>query len=330
MHSDRCERLVLRDGRGLSYTQTGPRHGAPVIYCHGAIGTPLEATVDLRCIVERAGVRYIAPSRPGIGLSDPHPGRTILSFAADIAELADVLELDRFCVVGVSAGAAYALALAHELPDRVRAVAVCSALAPFDPIHRTPGLRRRIRLPLAALSQAPGLVRACGDALLPIVARHPELITRMIAAHAAPSERERLAQADERAAATQSFLDATRGGVGGLVDDFLTYAGDWGFDPRAVGCEVQLWHGSGDPLAPVEHALALAGGLRNCRVFIDPDEGHHFFRSSLEQILAALTGATLVARRSGTTWGCQLSPRATASSTTGPTSHTAPTPFTPM
>jgi pimeloyl-ACP methyl ester carboxylesterase len=286
--SDRCETLVLPDGRGLAFTVTGPADGSPVFYCHGAIGTPVDTTVDLQRIAHQAGIRYIAASRPGVGGSDPQPGRTVLDFAEDIGALADALTLDRFSVVGVSAGGPFALAVAHRLGERVHRVALCSALAPFCPPHRTPGLRRRIRVPLAVLAGAPGLVRGVGDAVLPTVARHPALITRVIAAHAAPSERDRLASAEERAAASRSFLDATCAGVGGLVDDFLTYAYGWGFEPGEVSAEVHLWHGASDPLVPVEHALQLAATLPNCRVFVDPDEGHHFFRSNLAEILAAL------------------------------------------
>jgi pimeloyl-ACP methyl ester carboxylesterase len=188
----------------------------------------------------------------------------------------------------VSAGGPYALALAQRLPERVRRVALCSALAPFCPPHRAPGLQRRIRVALATLATAPGLCRRVGNSLLPLAAAHPQLVTRVIAAHAAPSERDRLDSAGEHASASQSFLDATWAGVGGLIDDFLTYASGWGFEPHDVQPEVQLWHGVSDPLVPVEHALQLAATLPNCRVFIDPDEGHHFFRSSLEQVLAAL------------------------------------------
>ena len=43
-------------------------------------------------------------------------------------------------------------------------------------------------------------------------------------------------------------------------------------------------------MVPVEHALGLAASLPNCRLFIDPDEGHHFFRSSLEEILSVMIG----------------------------------------
>lgn len=286
--TDRRDQLVLRDGRRLCFGAIGPPGGWPVFYCHGAIGTPVEATVDLREIVERVGVRYIAPSRPGVGGSDPRPGRTILDFADDVAALADRLAIDRFSVLGVSAGGPYALAIAHRLGARVERIALCSALSPFCAPHRAPGLQRRIGLPLAALAAAPKLSRGIGNTVLPLLSRHPHVITAVIAAHAAPGERARLGSASERTAASSSFLDAACGGVGGLIDDFLTYAHGWGFDPGEIGAEVQLWHGAGDPLVPVEHALQLAAALPRCHVFIDPDEGHHFFRSSLEQILVAL------------------------------------------
>src|ERR1700722_18988127 len=111
-------RLRLADGRRLTYSETGPRGGIPVLYCHGAIGPPLGAAVDLEALTGELGVRYIAVSRPGIGGSDPAPGRTVLGFAADVRELVDVLEIERLGVVGVSAGGPYALAVARELEAR--------------------------------------------------------------------------------------------------------------------------------------------------------------------------------------------------------------------
>ena len=53
---------------------------------------------------------------------------------------------------------------------------------------------------------------------------------------------------------------------------------------------MHLWHGLEDPLVPIEHALQLAATLPGCRVFLDPDEGHHFFRRRLAEILAVLVG----------------------------------------
>ena len=44
-----------------------------------------------------------------------------------------------------------------------------------------------------------------------------------------------------------------------------------------------MWHGGRDPLVPIEHPLQLAVSLPACRIFVDPDEGHHFFRRRLEE-----------------------------------------------
>lgn len=290
VHTDPPAGMQLSDGRRLAYTVTGPASGAPVLYCHGAIGTPVQATVDLECLTRRLGVRYIAPSRPGVGGSDPLPGRNVRAFAADVRELADRLELERFSVVGVSAGGPYALAIAHALGARVAAVAVCSSLSPLWAPQRSPGLQRRIRLALEVLARVPRLCGIVGDAVLPAIARHPGLLSHVIAAHAAPAERSRLASDREGAAASTSFLDAAAGGVGGMIDDFLVYSGDWGFPAAEVDNEVHLWHGVADPLVPVEHALQLAVALPRCRVFFDPEAGHHFFRTELAEILAVLIG----------------------------------------
>jgi len=282
--------MRLADGRRLVYCETGPREGSPVFYCHGAIGTPLGRSVDLELITAAAGIRHIAVSRPGVGGSDPAPGRTVLSFADDVAQLADLLAIERFTVVGVSAGGPYALAIARRLPDRVERVAACSSLSALCAPHRTPGMQRRVRLALAALAAAPGVCAALGELALPLVRLRPELLSQVIAIHAARSEREHLRDPSERSAASNAFLDAATGGVRGMVDDYLTYSRPWGFLPVDVQAEVHLWHGLRDPLVPAEHALQLAITLPRCRVFIDPDEGHHFFRRRLGAILAVLTG----------------------------------------
>jgi pimeloyl-ACP methyl ester carboxylesterase len=259
-----------------------------VIYCHGAIGSPLRESVDLGPMTERLDVRHIAVDRPGFGGSDLAHGRTVTAFAADLTALADALDVDRVFLVGMSAGGPYALAAAHALGDRVIRAAVCSSLSPLCPPHRTPGMWLRIRVGLAALAALPRTERYLGDALLPVLHRHPGMLHRGISAHAAPNERERLAEAGERHAAGSSFLGATAYGVGGMIEDYQTDSRAWGFRPEEVEPEVQVWHGGLDPLVPIEHALQLAVSMPACRIFVDPDEGHHFFRRRLEEIMTVL------------------------------------------
>src|ERR1700761_9166061 len=149
--TNRAGALRLPDGRRLTFVETGPPDGDAVIYRHGAIGSPLRDTVNLGPLTERLHARHVAVNRPGFGGSDLIGGRSVTAFAADLTALVDALQIERFFLIGVSAGGPYALAAAHALSDRVIRTAVCSSLSPLCAPHRTPGMPSRIRAGLAAL-----------------------------------------------------------------------------------------------------------------------------------------------------------------------------------
>jgi pimeloyl-ACP methyl ester carboxylesterase len=123
--------VELRDGRRLAFTEAGHPDGYPVLYLHGAIGTPCRRSPELDAAIGELGIRYLMVSRPGFGGSDPLPGRGLLDHAADLDQLADALGFERFSVVGVSTGAPYALACAYALGERVRVAAAVSSLSPY-------------------------------------------------------------------------------------------------------------------------------------------------------------------------------------------------------
>jgi pimeloyl-ACP methyl ester carboxylesterase len=282
--SRRCTTIRLADGRSLCYTDTGPASGIPVIYCHGAIGTPVDGTVDLRRLCAELGIRYIAPFRPGVGGSDSVPGRTLSGYAQDVRELADALHLENFSVVGVSAGGPYALAVGYALRSRVARVAICSSLTPVWATRSRSAQQLRVRAGLAMLERAPRLVTAVGDRLVPSLSGDPRLVRRLIGACAG---REARLQGQQAAV---SFIDAVAAtGVRGLVHDYAVYGGRWDFPVEEVYNQVQVWHGAGDQIVALDDALQLAARLPHCRVYVDPEQGHHFFRDSLEQILQTLT-----------------------------------------
>jgi hypothetical protein len=79
----------------------------PVFFFHG-FGTTRVACPPDAPAIER-GIRLISVDRPGIGLSDSKPGRT-LHWPADVAQLADQLGLDDFAIVCWSGGGPYGLA----------------------------------------------------------------------------------------------------------------------------------------------------------------------------------------------------------------------------
>lgn len=279
--------IELRDGRRLTYSLAGPEDGFPVLYLHGAIGTALE--IGER--VQRLGLRYVCVNRPGFGGSDLEPGRTILGFASAVEQLADALGLERFAVVGVSAGGPYALACGRALPDRVSAIGVVSSLSPLCAPHAVPGMPAHIRIALRTLAARPETAARLGDAAVALVRRHPWLPARAMTAGAPACDRRMVTGEAARTAAAAQFLAAAEGGVRGMVQDYALSAKPWGFSLSDIQAEVHVFHGVRDALVPVDHALALAAGLPRCRAWMDPEEGHFLFRRRLADVLGAVTGA---------------------------------------
>ncbi len=77
-------RRPTSSGCGTDDRWLTPQYGAPdgfvVVNAHGGLACRLDVAAADDVAIE-AGVRLISPDRPGIGLSDPHPGRTVLDWA---------------------------------------------------------------------------------------------------------------------------------------------------------------------------------------------------------------------------------------------------------
>jgi pimeloyl-ACP methyl ester carboxylesterase len=239
----------LPDGRSVTFLSAGPRHGFPVVYLHGAIGSPRWRTPGLEAEIERLSIRYLVVNRPGFGGSDPHPDRNVADFGADLGAVMTALGHTRFSVVGVSAGAPYALACGWALPQRIVSVAAVSPLVPAIGAGSTSSLRYRV--PLAAFNSpraGPALAGTCLRAL------------RM--------RRETSSKA--------------------MIADYLACRADWGFDPCELPVPVTLWHGRRDPLVPLAHASALAAVIPSCTAIVDPAGGHFFYSRRLADIMRGL------------------------------------------
>ncbi|MDM4772556.1 alpha/beta fold hydrolase [Solimonas sp. SE-A11] len=118
-----AQTLQLADGRSLGYASYGDPAGAPLIYCHGGGSSRLEpAYADEHA--RRNRIHIIAVDRPGYGLSSPVPDLSFQAFGRDVLALADALGIAGFAMLGMSAGAPYALHLAVSAPERIRFVAL--------------------------------------------------------------------------------------------------------------------------------------------------------------------------------------------------------------
>jgi pimeloyl-ACP methyl ester carboxylesterase len=273
----------------LGYAVDGDPAGRPVLHFHGWPGTRLQGQ-RYAAAARAAGVRLISPDRPGYGLSDALPGRSLGDWAADVAELADALDLGRFAVLGVSGGGPYALtcAAAGQLSQRLTAVAVVSSLAPLAEPEVAARLRRRARVLLWALQRAPQLAgltlrlaawdvrRDTLGALRRAWRRLPE-VDRAIVCR---PEHVRRAVADLQAALDDGGRAATQ--------EALLFLRPWGFALRDISMPIDLWHGERDAVVPPALGRSLAAALPACRARFLPGEGHYLAIPHAEEILSAL------------------------------------------
>ena len=239
----------LPDGRSITFSSAGPEVGFPIVYCHGAIGSPRWRTPALDHVIERLSIRYVMVNRPGFGGSDPSPGRTVADFARDLGEVMTALGHRRFSVVGVSAGAPYALACGWTLAERLVGLAAVSPLGPPDGVAACRGLRYRVPLlPFGSDPVGPALARVC----LRAVGLHGETPTAA------------------------------------MIEDYLVCRRHWGFDPAHIPVPVTLWHGAADRLVPLAHARVLAAAMPECTARVAPGGGHFFYSRSLAEIIGSL------------------------------------------
>lgn len=239
----------LPDGRSITFSAAGPADGFPIVYCHGAIGSPRWWTPDLGRLTERLSIRYLLVNRPGFAGSDPSPGRTVADFARDLGEVMSSLGHRRFSVVGVSAGAPYALACGWALAERLVGLAAVSPLGPSSGRGASRGLRYSVPLvPFGSGPMGPALAGAC---------------LRAMGLHGGTP-------------------------TAAMIGDYQVCRRDWGFDPGEMSFPVTIWHGGADPLVPLAHVRALAAAIPGCTTRVAAGGGHFFYSRSLAEIVASL------------------------------------------
>jgi len=261
----------LRDGRQLTWAEWGDPQGRPAFFFHGGADSRLAAAV-IDAPAREAGVRLIAPDRPGYGGSDPHPSGGLSTWPDDVFALADQLGIESFSVMGHSAGGPHALAIAADSHGRVDAVIVVCGAAPREAKGSGMGVPFRLNRWLAI--RAPELNRKFLLSHRKSVYGDPEKFLRDWGRLSPPEGR----LFRERPSIAQLIIDEMREGYRQGIDaaarENRALYEDWGFELGRVEVPVALYYGDADKMAPASWGRYLEAQLPFAQLHVVADEGH--------------------------------------------------------
>ncbi|SFP83209.1 Pimeloyl-ACP methyl ester carboxylesterase [Amycolatopsis arida] len=224
---------TLPDGRALGWAEWGPPGGRPVVLCPGA-GTSRSLGFGAGVLAD-LGIRLVSVDRPGLGASDPAPGRTLDDWAADVRHLARARGLGAPAVVGYSQGVPFALACAARGVAAAAAVVCGDELADPRLADRLDAeVRGLVELAAADPARAEAVFAEFGDA---------ERLEEMIVAGSSEVDRAVYTEPGFARAFRRALAEGFRQGPAGYARDTLLSMRRWPFDPAQVTVPVDLWYG---------------------------------------------------------------------------------------
>ncbi|MBX9688411.1 MAG: alpha/beta hydrolase [Candidatus Obscuribacterales bacterium] len=277
--------LRLNDGRRLAFAEYGKGNGEPLLYFHGGISSRQDIAFAAEFCAKNS-IRIIAPDRPGTGLSDPLPGRSLLSWVKDVEQLLDALEIEKLPLLGWSLGGPYVLICAQKLSPRIMRAGTIGSAGPLNESDKIDELGLLID---RWLLKCPRQIQWLPGSLLQAAASLPPKLLHlmMINELSAKADREILAKQNPKESVA-NFNDSIKQGYQSIFDDYLAIKESWEIDLHKIDIEVHLWHGSDDSLSPISAAHFLKNTIPKARLEIVPEQGHFLLHNHLLQVISTM------------------------------------------
>jgi pimeloyl-ACP methyl ester carboxylesterase len=238
----------------MIFDDVGDPNGTPVVYLHGGGDSRLSRHPD-DAIAAALGVRLLALDRCGPAVR----GRTLRSCAEEVVA---ALPVERFGVVGWSAGGPHALAVAAVAPQRVTRVAVVGSMPTPEGVGALP---RDVQTVMRVARVAPRLAARGLEAW----GRRPPPPTGAVLT-------------DE--AYARGRAESFRHGGLWLARELAYLARPWGFELSEVRVPVTLWWGERDNVCPPSIAHDFARRLPDATLRL-VDGTHQLLFSHWSEIL---------------------------------------------
>ncbi|CAN2239738.1 MhpC Predicted hydrolases or acyltransferases (alpha/beta hydrolase superfamily) [actinobacterium SCGC AAA044-D11] len=263
--------LKLKDGRDFDYISNDSQSEVGILFHHG---TPGECTGWQKWFSELAGIKAVAASRPGYGLSDRRRARTVASDIEDQSQLLEFLGINKFVSIGWSGGGPHAINMTRH-PNCVGAITLAGVgewgnkdlnflegMGPENHEEFGAALNGEADIENWMQKNYPGFANVQGSDLI-------ESFGGLIGDADKRALTPEVAEVDAK-----SFRRALSKGCYGWLDDDLAFVQSFGFDLSQVTKPVLVWQGDDDFMVPRAHSEWLAKHIPTAKLNFVPGHGH--------------------------------------------------------
>jgi pimeloyl-ACP methyl ester carboxylesterase len=267
------QQIKLTDNRTLGFADYGTENGYPILYCHGSQSSRLEVHYDLSFATEN-NLRIITIDRPGHGLSDFNPSGTILSFAQDVKQLVNHLNIDKFSVVGMSAGSPFALGIAYSFPQNIDNTSIISGFAPYTKESKQ-FLTKDVKAMLGLAKTFPFILKLMLKFQARQLKSNPKKALKGFLKIMSAPDQEELKKEAVMNIIEIMFAEAFRNGSEGVAYEISKLlVRDWRFNLSEIKVPVTFWQGKKDNNVPFQWAKLMQNEIPNAKLNTFSDEGH--------------------------------------------------------
>ncbi|OQS06428.1 hypothetical protein THRCLA_01532 [Thraustotheca clavata] len=267
----------LHDGYRVSYAEVGDPNGI-VVACFVGLHGHRHYAYLFQGLAKKYSIRLLCIDRPGYGLTQALAQSTTpepKAFAIVIEQFFNELGIDRFGVMGQSAGALYALAIAAHCPDRLLSpVVLASPWVGIDNSNTPLLLRMASCCPNVIIGAGLGAVSASMDFSLSTIGSSYELPVY----GTSQEESNSLLHSSSNVIRLGELRAKMTSEPNNAKEDVLLCLGrdsrGVGFEPEDIKLPVRIIHGEKDAMVPVSAVVEFVSTLPQATLQIIPGATH--------------------------------------------------------
>ena len=263
--------LKLTDGRNLDYISNEVDSKVAILFHHG---TPGECTGWQKWLSEIQGVKAIAASRPGYGLSDRRKGRTVASDIDNGSQILNYFGIESFVSIGWSGGGPHAINMTRD--SRCKGAITLAGVGEWGNVDLDflDGMGPENHEEFGAAVAGESVIEKWMQTNVPAFAnvQGSDLIESFGGLIGEADKKALTPEVAEVDAA--SFRRALSVSYYGWLDDDLAFVQPFGFDLAKVTKPVLVWQGDDDFMVPKAHSEWLAKHIPTAKLNFVPGHGH--------------------------------------------------------